>query len=260
LISPLTSVVSFLEMAWYGFIDLLAITPGTWRKNVTLRYRLARFCHCCLDTDAMPRLHLQFVNPEHLKHVSLQRDLKWFGRVLILVVLSAQYLQAGLLLTRRILTGTAATIDYAMSFLVLSGLIALFRSLAISLAHSAWQLDPDFLPCAEKECQLPSCRTFKKEQGFPHPIGLILYGYNFTTTPRRVLDWLAAGYAQLEIVTHHRSGVKSHMSTMFGLQIIWRFTIYVLIFWSMWSEKPSNDEKLAEESVSTTNPIEDALP
>jgi hypothetical protein len=260
LISPLVSVVSFLEMAWYSFVDLLAITPGTWRKNVTLRYRIARLCYCYLDTDVTPHLHLQYVNPEHIKHVSLRRDLKWFSRVFILIVLSAQYVQAGLLLTRRILSNTAATIDYAMSFLVLSGLIGLFRSLMISLAHSTWRLDPELLPCVEKKCQLPTCRTFKEEQDFPDITNIITYGYDFITKLRIAISWLAAGYAQLAIVTHDRRGIVENIRIMLGLYASWGFTVLAVVRCSSLSSSFSDHRKPREASMPASATVDETLP
>jgi hypothetical protein len=258
LLSPLTLVVSFLELTWYGFIDLLALTPATWGKNVTLRYRIARLCGCYLDTGASPSLPLQSVNPEHIMHSSLRRDLKWAGRMLILTVVSGQYVQAGFLIARRILTNTAATIDYAMSFLVLSGLIGLFRSFMISLVHCDWQLDPELLPCVEKQCRLPGCTTFKKEQGFPNGVRAVIYGSNVITIPRIALDWLAAGYAQLAIVLHDRRGVPANVFSMFGLFGFWHMWIYALLRWGDTSGSFGDDEKPDEASIPASTPNEEA--
>jgi hypothetical protein len=259
-LSPLVVVVSFLETAWYGFIDLLALSPGTWKRNVTLRYRVARFCHCCLGTDANARLPLQYVNPEHVTHSSLRRDMKWFGRMFILIVLSGQYVQAGLLLARRILSNTAATIDYAMSFLVLSGLIGLFRSLMISLAHTAWRLDPEFLPCVEKQCRLPGCRTFKEEQGFPNASKLVIYGYNVISIPQIALDWLAAGYAHLVIVVHDRRGFREHVLGLLGVLAFWHITLRSLALWNETSRSIGDDRTPEEASIPASTAVRESLP
>ncbi|KAH4012137.1 hypothetical protein HBH70_231740 [Parastagonospora nodorum] len=260
MISPLKIVVSFLGMIWYGFTDLLALTPGTWKKNMTLRYRVARLCCCHLDTGTDSSLPLQLVNPEHIKHSSLRRDLKWFGRILVLVVLSGQYVQAGFILARRILSDTAATIDYAMSFLVLSGLIGLFRSLMVSLVHSAWRLDPEFLPFVEKQCQLRSCKNFKDQQGFPNRTRFMIYGYNVSNKPRIVLDWQAAGYAQLQIVLNNRRGMAQHIFAFYGIMAYWYLTIYALVRWSDKSRSDGIDRKPEETSIPASNPIEEGLP
>ncbi|KAH7068514.1 hypothetical protein FB567DRAFT_409924, partial [Paraphoma chrysanthemicola] len=220
-ISPLTPVVLFLGNFWYSFVDTLALMPGTWRKNVTLRYRLSRLCYVCLHTGAPERLQLAFVNPIHLLHEPQPRDLKWCGRVLILVVFCAQYIQAGLLLTRRIMSGTFAQVDFAMSFLVISGLIALFRSLTISLIHSNWTIRADSLPCVEISCHLPSCIAFKDEQGFKNPLPIIVFGHDVANIPRTVLCWIAAGYAQMAIMLRFRRSPQQHMMAMFGLHCFW---------------------------------------
>jgi hypothetical protein len=226
LLSPLTLVVSFLELTWYGFIDLLALTPATWGKNVTLRYRIARLCGCYLDTGASPSLPLQSVNPEHIMHSSLRRDLKWAGRMLILTVVS--------------------------------GLIGLFRSFMISLVHCDWQLDPELLPCVEKPCRLPGCTTFKKEQGFPNGVRAVIYGSNVITIPRIALDWVAAGYAQLAIVLHDRRGVPANVFSMFGLFGFWHMWIYALLRWGDTSDSFGDDEKPDEASIPASTPNEEA--
>jgi hypothetical protein len=258
-LSPLVVVVLFLETAWYGFIDLLALTPGTWKRNVTLRYRIARFCHCHLDTDANAHLPLQYVNPEHVKPSSLRRDMKWFGRMFILMVLSGQYVQAGLLLARRILSNTAATIDYTISFLVLSGLIGLFRSLMISLAHTTWRLDPEFLPCVEKLCRLPGCRNFK-EQGFPNVYKLEIYGYNVISIPKIALYWLAAGYAQLMIVLHDRRGIMKNLFALFGVQVFWQITLRSVALWNVTSSSIGDDRNPEASSIPASTAVRESSP
>ncbi|KAH7061680.1 hypothetical protein BKA63DRAFT_527982 [Paraphoma chrysanthemicola] len=258
-ISPLTPVVLFLGNFWYSFIDTLALMPGTWSKNVTLRYRLARLCYVCLHTGAPTRLQLALVNPVHILHEPQQRDLKWFGRVLILVVFCAQYIQAGLLLTRRIMSGTSAHVDFAMSFLVISGLVALFRSLTISLINSTWTVRADSLPCVEKSCFLPSCITFKDEQGFKNPLFLIVFGHDVANIPRTILCWIAAGYAQITIMLHDRMSPQKHLIGMFGIHTFWIGLIHVY-FTSGFGDQLAglNEQETNQDTNTDTN--EQALP
>jgi hypothetical protein len=170
--NPLASVLSFVTAVWYGFIDLLLFSAGPWKEDTGFLYRLGRLCGCYVSTGVLPTadlsfLQLGFVNPQHVIATSLKRDLTWGSRVVVLIILFGQYSQAVVLLTRRILSNTAGWIDYAMVFLILSGLAALIQSIAISLLNLSWTLEEELRPCNESLCSLPACIEFCTELGLP---------------------------------------------------------------------------------------------
>lgn len=235
LINPLASVVAFTASFWYGFVDLLMITPGSWEKRVTIKYRLARLCDCRIDADTAPdmgsRLGLAVVSPEHIKAVPLDRDLKWMGRLLVLIILSGQYWQAGVLLTRRILSDTEAGVDYAMAFLVLSGLIALFRSLIILLLNVSWSLDTEITACTEKLCHLPECIALKKGQELPsQELRIIIFGYNIVIIPITVLNELAGGFVAGHIIWGPYESFGWMLMSLWTLHVAWRSTINYALY------------------------------
>lgn len=228
-INPLASVFSFSTVLWYGFADLLRISPGPWAKGITLRYRLARFCGCfaIAASGEVLKYPLGYVNPQHVKTVSLTRDLKWGGRMSILFILLGQYTQAAVLLIRRIVSNTAAGVDYAMIFLVFAGLVALLQSLAISILNVSWMLDDQVQPCAESICSLPECIGLKKEQERPcFASPLTISGVNITLVSRVVLYELAGGYLHLCITMPLHDSIWRIFATSWSMCFIWQSSIY----------------------------------
>jgi hypothetical protein len=163
LFNPLEALFSLSTVSWYGFADLLQLGPGPWKRETTLRYRLARLCGGYISTTSGDegRFLLGLINPQHIEATPLRRDLKWTGRMMILFILLGQYSQAAVLLSRRILSNTAVGVDYEMSFLVLDGLAALVQSLTIMLLNVTWSLRGEVQPCTEKLCTLPECAALK---------------------------------------------------------------------------------------------------
>jgi hypothetical protein len=54
-----------------------------------------------------------------------------------------------------------------MVFLILSGLAALIRSIAISLLNVSWTLEEEFRPCKDSLCSFPACIEFRTGLGLP---------------------------------------------------------------------------------------------
>ncbi|PSK34862.1 hypothetical protein B9Z65_1445 [Elsinoe australis] len=192
-----------------------------------------------------PRLGLAIVSPEHIKAVPLDRDLKWVGRLLVLIILSGQYWQAGVLLTRRMLSDTEAGVDYAMAFLVLSGLIALFRSLIILLLNVSWSLDTQITPCTEKLCHLPECIALKKEQELPtQELRIVIFGYNIVIIPITVLNELAGGFVAGHIIWGPYESFVWMLMSLWTLHVAWRSTInYAFYTEGLWKLIADPEEK-----------------
>lgn len=227
--NPLAPVISFSTVLWYGFIDLLRISPGPWSMKITLKYRLARLCGCRLNNkfDVDRNFSLSVVGPGHIEATPLKRDLKWVGRMLVLLILLGQYCQAAVLLIRRILSKTAAGVDYAMLLLVLSGLVALGQSITISLLNVSWTLESHVQPCTEALCGLPECASFKEEQGLPNTkTRAIVFGRDIALIQRRILYQLAGGYAQLSIVLQLRDSFWKVLMNLLTGYFIWQSSIY----------------------------------
>ncbi|KAG8161182.1 hypothetical protein KVR01_009446 [Diaporthe batatas] len=222
-INPLAPVFTFTTAQfWYGFIDLLRISPGPWKTEISLRYRFARLCNCGLTVAA--------ISPHHLETTALERDLKWAGRLLILLVLLGQYSQAAVLLVRRFLSGTEAGVDYAMLLLVFSGLVGLFQSITISLLNVTWTLQSQVQPCTEPLCSLNECTSLKQEQGLPHKEGTIaVFGHNIAPISRTVLYELAGGYAQFWVITPGRNGIWTVLRILWSGHICWLSSIYCVL-------------------------------
>ena len=266
-INPLATVFTFSTVAWYGFVDLLGISPGPWTKDTTLKYRLARLCGCSASTASSDqrRFFLGRVAPQHVETKTLVRDIKWAGRVLILLVLFGQYIQAALLLTRRILSGAAAYVDYAMIFLVLAGTVTLLQSLSISILNVSWSLRADFQPCTESLCSIPDCITFKKDQGHRCLGGsaITFLGCDISLFSKAILYELAGGWLQLTILARRKDSTWKMFMTLFFLQFIWWSSIYYICylnsFRSLILEKSepelSNDSQPADQQHDERLPI-----
>jgi hypothetical protein len=259
---PLASVFSFVCSVWYGFIDLLALSSGPWTKGLTVRYRFARLCGCFIETRVPPDTGLRYpigsVAPHHLKTTPLKRDLRWGSRALILIILLAQYSQAAVLMIRRILSDTAAGVDYAMFFLVLSGLTALFQSLVISLLHVSWTLDGDLQSCTELWCNLPGCLAFKKSQGLPcKEFRIMAFGQNIVSVPRTVLHQLAGGFLQCSILLRLEFSVLSNIMLLWVTQKCWQSTIYYAYytegFWSLMTKDDPIDSTHSTQDTSNSH-------
>lgn len=250
-IMPLASVLAFTCSVWYGFIDLLAFGSGPWSNGMTARYRFARLCGCFL-TARVPsgngrRYPIWMVAPHHLTTIPLEKDLRWCGRVLILFVLIAQYSQAVVLMIRRILSDTAAGVDYAMFFLALSGLTALFRSLAISLLNVSWTPDGDIQPCIEPLCNFPVCLTFKESQGLSSKeIRIMAFGNNIAFIPNIIRYQLAAGFLQCSILLRLDWSLPYNIMVLWITHAAWRSTLYCVAytssFWSLVTQDPASSQ------------------
>lgn len=119
------------------------------------------------SSDIGLRYSIGLVAPHHLATAPLEKDLRWSGRIEIIVIMLAQYIQATVLMLRGILSDTAAGVDHGTFFLALSGLTALSRSLAISLLNVSWTLNRNIESCTEPLCQLPGCLALKRSLELP---------------------------------------------------------------------------------------------
>ncbi|CAO2652145.1 Nn.00g004280.m01.CDS01 [Neocucurbitaria sp. VM-36] len=239
-ISPCYFFFETATAVWYEFASLPAFRKCPWGKRMGPRYRLARMCKVRIESS-MPsesNMYLGVINPVHTYAIPLRRDLKWSGRVLILVILLMQYVQAGLLLARRFLSDTAATVDVAMFLMVLSGLIALTQSLIISFINQSWLLSSTSSsnnePCVAKDCPLPECVGFKIEQNLPNGnFNYTVFGYNIVGIPRTMLHVLAGGNLQWTILQGHKSLRDTWWQaamTLFGQQYIWELLFDIAVY------------------------------
>lgn len=279
MVNPLATVFAFSTVLWYGFVDLLRINPGPWSKGTTLKYRLARLCGCYVHTPSIDegRISLNRVSPQHIEATTLKRDMKWSGRVLILLILFGQYTQAALLLTRRILSNAAAQVDYRMIFLVFIGIITLLQSLSISLLNASWSLCSETQPCTESLCCLPECVILKEREGCPtsHNTIITAFGYDISDVPRTILYGLVGGWLQLSVLARSEDSIWRTLMTLWFLQFTWWSSLYsiygIKIFREVLYEnnepQPDNTQSAAQEHLdqlprpgtgNTSNPQSDA--
>jgi hypothetical protein len=258
LVNPLASLFAMTDAVWYEIAGSVWTTQDSWDEKPGIRYKLACMCRIRIDTgqktDAMgPAPHLMYINPRHISSKLLERDLKWLGRVLFLVILFAQYVQAAVLLSRRLITYTDATVDCAMMLMTISGLAALTKSLVISLINTKWTLASDsFSPCAARACSLQPCRTLKTESDLPDkPFQIVLFGCSISALPRAVLYALAGANLQMLLLTHKAFSLRSvlilTMSTKWFHDLFLRLVIYAnsckqLYMKNEEDEPPRNDE------------------
>lgn len=232
MVNPLATVFDFSTVLWYGFADLLRISAGPWSKGVTLKYRLARLCGCYVYTPSIieGKISLARVSPQHIEATTLERGMKWSGRLLIVLILFGQYIQAALLLTRRILSNAAAQVDYMMIFLVIVGVITLLQSLFILLLNASWSLCSGTQPCTESLCYLPECVTLKEREGCPssHNAIITAFGYDISTVPRKILSGLAGGWLQLSVLARSDDSIWNTLMVLWFLQFIWSSSLYFI--------------------------------
>ncbi|KAH6839253.1 hypothetical protein B0T12DRAFT_400652 [Alternaria alternata] len=236
LVNPLASLFAMADAVWYEIAGSLQATRDSWDEKSSIRYRLACMCRIRIDTgqktDAMsPAPYLMFINPRHVSSKLLERDLKWSGRVLFLVILFAQYVQAAVLLSRRIITYADATVDCAMMLMTISGLAALTKSLVVSLINMKWMLASDsFSPCTARACSLQPCRTLKTESDLPDkPFQIVLFGCSISALPRAVLHALAGANLQLLLLTHRAFSLRSVLSLTMSTKWFHDFLILLVI-------------------------------
>ncbi|KAJ6284632.1 hypothetical protein J3E71DRAFT_389803 [Bipolaris maydis] len=238
LVNPLAALFHFALLFWYGFVDLLHINPGPWERDISLKYRLARFSGAYASTKSSSnecRTALGLVNPQHLEMIPSKRDLKWGGRVLILLTLLSQYAQAGVLLSRRILSNTAAGVDYAMAFLVISGLATLLKSLTISLLNVTWVRHEEIQPCTEKLCSLQECTAFKHAQGLPSQRSEIyFFKKEVSVILTIILCDLAGGWLQMSIMWWSDYSIWRLLLNLWTLQYaLWDSVYYIILLHSL---------------------------
>ena len=155
---------------------------------------------------------------------------------MILIILFTQYVLAGLLTTRRLLSNTAATVDTAMFFMVLSGLTTLTQSLIISLINQSWIRSPSPAstePCITTACHLPECMAFRVEQSLPNDDFTVnVFGFNIVGIPWIMLHELAGGNLQLTILQNQKSVRNTWWHTtmaLLGIYHIWRLLIHMAV-------------------------------
>lgn len=249
--NPLAPVFLFSTNFWYGFIDLLRIRPGPWETKMssfTIKYRFVRLCGCCFDItrDVERSFSLAAFGPHHLKATPRKRDLTWVGRLLMLLILLGQYCQAAVVLIRRIISNTAARVDYAMFLIVLSGLAALCQSITISLLNVSWTFDYDVQPRTEPLCVVPKCVSFKKEQGLQtqDTRPTVFGGRDIMPISQTILHQLAGGYAQWLILSQSRHSFWSVSVTLWIGQRLWRLSIYYILCIDYLMACKAEDQKL----------------
>jgi hypothetical protein len=120
IIVPLAAVFHLSAAIFYE-LSLATFFLRTWPDDVGIRYRLARMCRYQVPLASnQGRVYIGTINIRHLKMTCLTRDLKYYGRMFVLTVLLAQCVQTSILLTRRIVSHTTASVDLALMFMVIS--------------------------------------------------------------------------------------------------------------------------------------------
>ena len=229
IVSPLTILFHFAASLYYELASVAPEQRRVWHDEVSVRHRLARLCSCRISSpdakSAGP--YLGVTSPAHVDMVLQPRNLKWYGRMMLLTIFVAQYFQAALLITRRLLSQTSAAVDVLTLCMILSGSVALFQSITITLINAKWVISPTFQPCDEKHCRLPECRSHKSEQGLENAtINFTMFGLTFSSGPRHVLHLLAGGHLQLMLMLREERGLASILMALFGLKVFWSSTIW----------------------------------
>jgi hypothetical protein len=234
IVVPLTAVFQ-LTVAIFYELSTAAFSMRTWPDDVGIRYRLARMC--CYQVPLASNQDREYVgdiNIRHLKMTDLTRDLKYYGRMFFLIVLLAQCIQTSILLTRRIVSHTTASVDLALMFLVISSMTALLQSFTISGVNVKWTLRDDIQPCLEKSCRLSDCIDFKKNQGMPvdnFPEFKLPFGRRFITQiPKRFLYASTAGFLQVQILADKCGTPYKNIVSFLGIYLYWRLSIYFLLY------------------------------
>jgi hypothetical protein len=264
LVNPLASLFAVADAMWRELAISMQVGQDSWDEKVSIRYMLACMCRVRIDTgSSTPAPRLIGINPHHLSSKALKRNLKWSGRLFLLVVLFAQYVQAAILLSRRLIANTAATVDCAMILMTISGLSALTQSLVISLIKTTWTLTPDsFSPCIARACRLQSCIALKTELNLPtSTFKLTVFGYNIVGIPRAALYVLAGGNLHLLLLLRKNKSLWEIVGTTISVNmchgILLRILVYVY-YYGGWFKEMFRDEKndtlpRSNEDIASTN-------
>ncbi|KAM7213318.1 hypothetical protein V8F06_011329 [Rhypophila decipiens] len=170
LFAPLKTVYT-LARAFYLELTSDSIYYARQTPNpLGIRYRLARLCNAGLELyDDRSSPWIGTVNPVHVRRTPLPYDVKWAGRVFILLAAASQYTSSLILLVRRFQSDTNAAVDTAKLVLVICGTVDLVKSLLLLAASSRWTVPSEgFTPCLDKWCDLDECVVFKEDQGVPN--------------------------------------------------------------------------------------------
>ncbi|KAK4210388.1 hypothetical protein QBC37DRAFT_485426 [Rhypophila decipiens] len=171
LFAPLKTVYT-LARALYLELTSDSIYYARQSPNpLSIRYQLAQLCNAGLELyDHRSSPWIGTVNPIHVRRTPLPHDVKWAGRVFILLAAASQYTSSLILLVRRFQSDTNAVVDTAKLVLVICGTIDLIKSLLLLAANSRWTVPHDgkFTPCLDKCCDLDECVVFKEDQGVPN--------------------------------------------------------------------------------------------
>ncbi|KAF4556301.1 Hypothetical protein D9617_1g081770 [Elsinoe fawcettii] len=238
LICPLTPAFTLAVMVWVEVAQLSPFHNKPWGNKLGIRYRLARMCSVRVDADTShssstsPNPYLAGINPEHLTPLYLKRDLKWFGRALILVIILSQYVQAAVLLIRRFISDRSAAVDIAMFLMVISGTVGLLQSLIITFIHTDWKVKEDIESCTVKSCFLPECFMLKQPSERPERFVFKPFGWiDLTGVPRIVLHMLVAGFVQMEIVEDFgRKSIKDIVLLLVFMKVSTEIVVKVLLY------------------------------
>lgn len=250
LMSPLASVLVFAQATWSGFIDLFIGCPRSCVDITTLNYRLARMCHVRVAVDKLSgsggSMHLASINPRHIKAVPLQRDLRWLGRTIILIILLGRYLYATSMLTRRLLSNTAGIVDIATLCLIFSCQTALIRCVTISLLNSSWNVEDGTAPCDDTNCRLSLCVDLRNQENPKTPFRIVVFGCDVTHIPITIFYESVGGYVQLAILCHSQDSIWTILWQVLTLRICWRLFITLpLSIHTMWKLGHNNDQSTA---------------
>ncbi|KAF2004009.1 hypothetical protein P154DRAFT_519599 [Amniculicola lignicola CBS 123094] len=231
IVSPLATLCRFSMALCYEIHDTWSRFQ-TMEPQLSIRDRIARFCkihvHAPLSNSSQPLVCT--VNLQHLRATSLPRNLKWSSRVLILIILFAQYMQAFVLLIRRYKSHATSTVDTAMLLMAISGITALVQSLAVSMINTEWSFQQYSQPCLDQQCHAPECIGVKKSLGLPTPLSKTLFVYTPTSLPMHVLHVIAGGYLQLQTLSlrEDKRGVVNLCTSLGGILYFWIWSIDLL--------------------------------
>lgn len=234
---PMAPLFALADTAWFELASIPTFARRPSDDHLTIKYKLARICNMRLDITSQSSSPFQdtpllaSINPRHVKPISLNHDLKSISRKLGLFILASQYVQATILLTRRALSGTAATIELAMFLLVVSGLTALAQSITISIIHTSWVMKPDFELCLESACSWSDCAEHKNTSGVSNDIfRVVVFGFDITGVPRMILYELAAGWLSLDFLLHFNKSVWDDLKSVFALLIAHSVAVDMLVY------------------------------
>ncbi|KAG8627149.1 hypothetical protein KVT40_004632 [Elsinoe batatas] len=189
LLSPLTPAFTLIVMIWLDLAQSLPSHKGSLVSAISWPASAYQSSTC--------------------RSLYLRRDLKWLGRLLILIILLGQNVQAAVLLVRRIVSKRYATVDVAMFLMVISGITGLLQSLLITFIHTNWAgRSRSISIVVVQQSDLIQSRNLKL-------LGFINLKSGVT---RMIIHMMVAGFVQLQVALEFaRMPVKDIIFQLIGM-------------------------------------------